>query len=139
MENASKALIIAGAILISILIIGIGMAVINATTSVTGGTQNAMDKQELETFNSNYTTYVGENKRGSQVTTLINAIIASNGSYEDYPIKLTYGGTTYEGENISSVLKSVKSTKKYDIDVKMDKTGRVNEIVVTESGSSSNP
>ena len=36
MENASKALIIAGAILLSILIIGLGMSIFNASKTAIG-------------------------------------------------------------------------------------------------------
>ena len=49
MENASKALIIAGAILISILLISVGIMVMNSTDEVTGGMQQQMDS----TSNSN--------------------------------------------------------------------------------------
>ena len=90
---------------------------------------------DIDTF----TQYVGENKSGSQVTNVINTIIVYNAVCEDYPIKLTYGDTSYEGEDISSVLKNISNKKRYDIDVKMDKIGRVNEVVVTEMESSSNP
>jgi len=134
MENASKALIIAGAILISILIIGIGMAVINATTSVTDSTGAAMDKQQLETFNSEYTSYVGDNQRGSLVKTLVDKINANNATNEDYQIKLTVNASSYEGENVTDALSFISSTKRYKISVKTEKkSGRVNEVVVVDA------
>lgn len=129
MENASKALIIAGAILVSILIIGIGMAVINATSNVTGGAQQEMDKQQLETFNSKYTTYVGEN-RGSKVKTLINAMIANNANEEDYKVTLTLDGTLYAEDKLNTALSKVSNTKTYTVEVDMDKNGRVNNVKV---------
>lgn len=137
MENASKALIIAGAILISILIIGIGMAVITATGGVTDQVGSSMNAQELETFNSRYTSYVGENKHGSVVRTLINTVIANNAEYEDYKIFVSIDGTEYTEDNMSSALSQIKNTKRYNIDVEFDKkTKRVNKIAVTTPSAS---
>lgn len=78
MENASKALIIAGAILISILLIAISMYIYN---SAQGTIQNAGDKmseQEKQVYNSAVSSYVGTNKKGVDVKSMIDAIIASN-------------------------------------------------------------
>lgn len=136
MENASKALIIAGAILISIMIIGIGIVVIQATQGVQDDTEKAIDQQALDTFNNKYTSYVGNNKRGSDVRTLITTIISNNATYEDYQIKFTFNGTSYEGQDMSAVLNTVGSTKRYNISVNMDKSGRVNEMVVNDVANS---
>ena len=78
MENASKALIIAGAILISILLIAISMYIYN---SAQGTIQNAGDKmseQEKSVYNSAVSSYIGTNKKGVDVRSMIDAIIASN-------------------------------------------------------------
>lgn len=55
MENASKALIIAGAILISILLISLGIVMFNASKSTTGkasDTTNVMDRAANKELNS---------------------------------------------------------------------------------------
>ena len=78
MENASKALIIAGAILLSILIISLGIMVYNNAKNTVGSA--SLDKQEIETFNSQWQTYVGSNKTASEVYTMMSAIVASNAS-----------------------------------------------------------
>lgn len=78
MENASKALIIAGAILLSILIITLGIMVYNNAKNTVGSA--SLDKQEIETFNSQWQTYVGKNKTASEVYTMMSAIVASNAS-----------------------------------------------------------
>ncbi len=55
MENASKALIIAGAILISILLISLGIIMFNAskgTTDQASGTANAMEQGAQKGVNS---------------------------------------------------------------------------------------
>ena len=76
MENASKALIIAGAILLSILIISLGIMVYNNAKNTVGSA--SLDKQEIETFNSQWQTYVGSNKTASEVYSMMSAVVASN-------------------------------------------------------------
>ena len=78
MENASKALIIAGAILLSILIITLGIMVYNNSKNAVGNAN--LSQQEIATFNSQWESYVGSNKTASEVRTLISAVIASNAS-----------------------------------------------------------
>ena len=50
MENASKALIIAGAILLAIVIISLGLIVVNNTRNVTDNTN--LSEQEIQAFNA---------------------------------------------------------------------------------------
>ena len=54
MENASKALIIAGAILLAIAIIGVGMFVFsNVSDTITGAAD--MSEQEIAAYNQDFT------------------------------------------------------------------------------------
>ncbi len=76
MENASKALIIAGAILLSVLIVSLGIMVFNNAKNTVGSSN--LSKQEIETFNSQWQTYEGTKKTASEVKTMIQAVIASN-------------------------------------------------------------
>ena len=80
MENASKALIIAGAILLSILIISLGIMIFNQASGVVDST--AMDEVAVSSFNQKFTQYEGDIK-GSKVNTLLQAIIASNSNEEN--------------------------------------------------------
>ena len=73
MENASKALIIAGAILISIVIITLGMVIVRNVTG-TINTNSNLSTQEIESFNSRFLIYEGNNVPGSQVNALIQAV-----------------------------------------------------------------
>lgn len=76
MENASKALIIAGAILLSILIISLGIMVYNNAKNTVGSAN--LNKQEIQGFNSQWESYVGQIKTASEVVSLAQAIIANN-------------------------------------------------------------
>lgn len=63
MENASKALIIAGAILVSILLISVGIMIMNASSGVTSGAQSQMDALAIQQFNSRWQAYQRKSKR----------------------------------------------------------------------------
>ena len=76
MENASKALIIAGAILLAIVIISLGLIVVNNSRSVTDNTN--LNAQEIEAFNNKFMAYEGQNKTAAQIKTLKQVVIASN-------------------------------------------------------------
>ena len=57
MENASKALIIAGAILLSILIIAIGMYIYNSSTNSIYSAADQISSQEQQSFNTQWESY----------------------------------------------------------------------------------
>ena len=76
MENASKALIIAGAILLSILIISLGIMVYNNAQDSVGNAN--LDQQEIAAFNAQFTPYIGDNISASQVNSLIQEVLAVN-------------------------------------------------------------
>ncbi len=58
MENASKALIIAGAILLSILIIAIGMYIYNSSTNSIYGAATQISQQDIAAFNNQLDMYI---------------------------------------------------------------------------------
>lgn len=78
MENASKALIIAGAILLSILLISLGIMVY---TNARGSIGNAnLDSEEIQAFNTKISQYCGKNKSANEINSLVSAVAASNGA-----------------------------------------------------------
>ena len=93
MENASKALIIAGAILLAILIISLGIVVYNQASDTISGIN--MDQQQIETFNNKFTQYQGEKVTAAQVNALRQLVISINGSEKTkgtyYYVSMTYG------------------------------------------------
>ena len=76
MENASKALIIAGAILLSILLIGMGVYVYNMAS----GTMKSanMNDQEIQAYNGPFEDYGGDNVSGSQAMALCDKVKTHN-------------------------------------------------------------
>ena len=79
MENASKALIMAGAILIAIMIISLGILIFSKMSDSAKSAAN-MDEQEIANFNSKLTPYIGQNVNGSQVNALIQLVISIDNS-----------------------------------------------------------
>ncbi len=75
MENASKALIIAGAILLSILIIGLGMYIYQQANSATQGTN--LDPTKAQAYNGEFLQYEGV-RTGTDVKALVSAISNHN-------------------------------------------------------------
>ena len=74
MENASKALIIAGAILISILLISVGIIVMNSINKPLDQAQGQADSQAVEMFNARFTGYLGGGQSLQSMKTLINTV-----------------------------------------------------------------
>ena len=80
MENASKALIIAGAILLSILIIALGIYVFNMAKGATN--TNSLDELEISQFNQLFTTYDGK-LMGNNVTSLMDKLVSNASTNKD--------------------------------------------------------
>lgn len=78
MENVTKALIIAGSILIVILLIAFGLRILNSSKVTTEATETKMDTTSATAFNNKFMPYVGENKTKSQIISLINLAVANN-------------------------------------------------------------
>lgn len=87
MENASKALIIAGAILLSILIITIGLYVYSNAKSTIDNSLTSMSKSEKDAFNSTFESYEGA-QTGSQLKALMGTLITNSNTYKEEPAKI---------------------------------------------------
>ena len=73
MENASKALIIAGEVLIGVLILTLASFVITQFGSFSRNLNNQMSETEIRSFNVNFTNFSGRaNISMQEVATIIN-------------------------------------------------------------------
>lgn len=112
MENASKALIIAGAILISILLISVGVLVMNSINPMKDSAQKRSEAMASESFNAQFTSYEGE-QSGSQVRAMFSAVNASNATNPDHQVKVVKDDGTTEIKNASGYA----TNKKYTIEI----------------------
>lgn len=138
MENASKALIIAGAILLAILIISLGIMVLNQGKDIIGG--SGMSKAQIQAFNSTFTQYEGS-KKGSEVRSLIQEVIASNALEEnkdaERKVSLTLNGSEIiaSGAATATGTSAIKNTASYEVTFNYN-NGLVSEINVTDNAGS---
>ena len=121
MENASKALIIAGAILLAILIIALGVYIFNQARSATN--MDDLSNQQVEAHNATFQNYEGT-INGTQAKALIDAIRNNNQTMPDLgDILVTTTGlsTNASGSKDNTLLSQVKSafdpTKQYTVSI----------------------
>lgn len=81
MENATKALMIAGAVLIAIMIIGVGMMIFNSGSKTINDSIGKLNQVEIQSFNSELEGYEDKQK-GTVVKELISKIMALNATNE---------------------------------------------------------
>lgn len=108
MENASKALIIAGAILLAILIIALGVYIFNQARSATN--MDDLSNQQVEAHNATFQNYEGT-INGTQAKALIDAIRNNNQRMPDLG-DIAVDGVT--GTNISDMTKLAEEKNKYE-------------------------
>ena len=113
MENASKALIIAGAILISILLISIGIILINSGRDITETGTSGMQSQKIQTFNAQFTSYEGK-KKGSELKDLASVVRASNASDSAHQVSLV---STFKngGNTVLTSISSLIGSRDYNV------------------------
>ena len=132
MENASKALIIAGAILLSILLISLGIMIFNQAQDTINN--SGMSQAEKTAFNQKFTKYEG-NRKGSEVRSLIQEAMVANSdeNNQDAGIKITIYYTA-NGSSQTTLTSStgIKNTTTYSVGVYYSKSGYVDEIQIVE-------
>lgn len=83
MENASKALVMAGGVLIAIMVLATLMYMMQNTASYKTQTEEQQKIEQIAKFNKEYESYNKSLLRGTEVVTLINKAIANNAKYEE--------------------------------------------------------
>ena len=145
MENASKALIIAGAILLSIAIIGIGMFVYQQAAGVMGNIN--MSEQEVAAYNAPFASYEG-GQSGTTVRVLLDKIkqhnntnsaedpsrqilVSTSVGEEEAPITSSHAGST--PTDISTIKATILSGAKYTVTFTRDTvSGIIYEVHIVQ-------
>ena len=129
MENASKALIIAGAILLSILLISLGIMVYNNAKGTIGDAN--LDAETAQAFNTKITQYCGTKKNAATMSSLVDAIIASNGAQNGkanaHTITVTASGTGVSGTSPNF---SFDNTATYTATYTTDANGYITTVTI---------
>ena len=135
MENATKALLIAAAVLIAILIISLGLVVYNNSANTVN--QANLSSQEIQAQNEKFTRYNGNNKRGSEVNSLLQTALNYNLNTTDEGNKVVveYGADKQKlvDKNSKSITKQMDTSKLYNITVNYGGAGGlVDKITITD-------
>ena len=127
MENASKALIIAGAILLAILLISLGIMIFNQAQDTVSN--SGMSEAEVTSFNNKFLKYEG-NQKGTMVKSLIQEVQATNAGSDENDgivvnVKLGSANTT-----TTPATSTIVNNNTYKVTLSYS-NGRVNLITVT--------
>jgi len=132
MENASKALIIAGAILISILIIGLGVFIYQQAQSTVSKAN--LNSQEAQAQNEQFDNYFGDKVSAQQVKQLCTTVRSNNITGETgndtkkvWLVYQSIGGTA-DFKTPSEISKAVTAGKTYNVNVANDKADDTGDI-----------
>ena len=117
MENGSKALIIAGAILLAILIIGLGVYIYNQASNTIGDV--GMDQMVIRQYNAQFEPYLNKELKPIEVKSLIDTVESTKNNRD-----IILEGIT----NKSQVLLG----KKYITSVQYSDSGIISKIIIQE-------
>lgn len=139
MENATKALLIAAAVLVAILIISFGLVIYNKSTTATDSAD--LTATQIQAQNEKFAKYEGENQRGSVVNALLETALTNNTTATSDGAKVN----VYMGSGTSSLLVGTTSTsisskadtsKLYNIKCSRNKSGVINQINIEQVADS---
>ena len=132
MENASKALLIAGAILIAIVLITFGVIILGQGSEIINNA--SMSETEVSTFNAKFTAFNGKKVRGSKVNSLLNTVVQNNLSQDDDGKKVEVGSdtnnNTWLSKGATSIGDKADTGKVYDVECNYSSNGLINHITV---------
>lgn len=147
MENASKALIIAGAILLAILIIGLGVFIYKQASNAMKGVN--LSQNEIQNFNEPFLQYAGENVTGTNVMALCDKVKThnlANSSDATRMVHITFGSAAVDGQAAddeegklqepTTVKKEIRAGYNYQVTVGYDNdTGLITNIGIVRKTS----
>jgi len=130
MENASKALIIAGAILLAILIISLGILIYNQAAGIVNS--NSMSDVEITQFNAQFTQYQGTQQSGTTVRALLQEVLSNNMTQDDEDRKVSVNGTITMDKNASTApIDKISTGGTYSVTCNFGTSGAANAGLVT--------
>ena len=136
MENASKALIIAGAILLAILLISLAIMIFNQAQDTV--TNSGMTEAELTSFNNKFLKYEG-NQKGTMVKSMMQEVKSSNTNASDGH-EITVSLQEDESKTSLSTLtdtKDIDTKHTYYVVMGYDGSGRISTINIYYNKESS--
>ena len=135
MENASKALLIAGGVLIAIIILALIVGVFRSAGNQSRTYNKTMQAEEITKFNSNFTKFLGKNLTIHEVVTICNFAEQNNIHKVEIPESQKKIAQNIKNDNdqieveIDSEGKKIKKQPAYNIKIeKYDLDGYITKI-----------
>ena len=131
MDNASKAIIMAGAVLIAIGLVGLGVYLFQSSTRLVDTENREMENRRIMSVNATFTKFEGA-CMGVDVKSLLGTVQTYNSNVEsdNDVIKVIYG--SYEMVDTTNV-SVFQNAKQYNVKCEYNSLGRVNIIKVTDA------
>lgn len=136
MENATKALLIAAAVLVAIIIISLGVYVVSLAQNQMKGAESGLNDVEIQSSNSTYKSYEGTSVSGTKVKALVDAVYNHNLTESDESRKIEL----VDGTNATILAKeqedptqkpAIKTGKRYSVTcVPEKKSGLITKIQI---------
>lgn len=130
MENASKALLMAAAVLVGVMILSLGVYLFSIFGNFGGQISDRLEQKQIDEFNSQFYKY--ENSQEVRIHDIISVSnLARQYNIDNdfldtsvYYIKVNIDGIGTEGKNLESISKENKKTSLIDkYSLKLDNTG----------------
>ena len=133
MENATKALLIAGSVLVVLLLIAVGLRIFNSTQGTVKSSETTMDATAIATFNTQFTGYGTNNITKSDALTLLNKIISNNSSNSKHQVGYSVAHTNSDAisnssSTVSQLIIKLQQKQRYNIELSYDANGYINFI-----------
>ena len=141
MENASKALLLAAAILIAIILISLGVYIVNQGSEVVGQGGQALDEVSIQTFNGKFDIYEGT-ITGSKVKQLIKTVNTSNTSNPNQLVIINLDGKPLnevkDGKATTASTSGLGTQAKYEVTTELGASGLIEIINVKKVKNATN-
>lgn len=130
MENASKALIIAGSIILAVLIIVLGMYFYNQAVGI--GKNINMTEYELQAYNSKFINYEGKasGTKARELCDVMKQHNIVNSTNKGNGVFAYYNATTENNSNFTAIIADSSLNSQIDKVKGLLKTGKFYEIIM---------
>ena len=135
MENATKALLIAAAVLIAILLISLGIVVMRQGTSAVQDAGSGLDSAAIEQFNGKFSGYEGDHKSTTQVNALLKEVCSHNlqeaATGTNRFVEISAANIVTQATNATSAAR-VSGSDYYKVTCTFAGSGIVNKITISK-------
>ena len=138
MENATKALLIAAAVLVAILIISLGLVIYNMASETIDGAGD-LSEYQIQQFNEKFTKYVNTSASGSDVNAMIKTIFNHNQAQEDATTMVSYDGVDgdIDADNFDGTTSPGKEStgSRYTVTITFDENSKLVDTITATANN----